>query len=277
MLSYQHVYHAGNFADVHKHALLCLLLEALGQKLTPLCYYETHAGRGLYDLTAPEALKTGEFQQGIVRFLEHPTPQPLDAYRRTVLAHNPHALRCYPGSPALALALTREHDQLVLMELHPTEYTALKTTCKSSRIHLHRRDGFEGLKALTPPRERRGLVLIDPSYEVKDDYRKVVRLLREVHARWRNGVYALWYPLLSAGLHRDLLASLKASGIRKILHSELTVRARGEGVGLYGSGMVIVNPPWPLAETCATLLPWLADVLTDDGAGTARLDWLVPE
>lgn len=277
MLSYQHTYHAGNFADVHKHALLCLLLDTLGQKSAPLRYFETHAGRGLYDLSAAEAVRTGEFHSGISRFLEHPTPQPLASYRQAVLAHNPHELRYYPGSPALAQALTREHDPLVLMELHPSEYAALKATLRGARVHLHKRDGYEGLKALTPPREGRGLALIDPSYEVKDEYRKAVRLLREVHARWRSGVYALWYPLLPANLHRDLLAGLKASGIRKILYSELIVRPRGEGVGLYGSGMVIINPPWPLAETCATLLPWLADVLADAGTGEARLDWLVPE
>lgn len=256
MLSYQHGYHAGNLPDVHKHAALAVLLAALTAKDRPVSYLESHAGRGLYDLAAPEALKTGEAREGVEAALargalpeDHPWPA---AVRRVRAAHGATA---YPGSPALARALLRPTDRLHLLELHPQEHAALRRSLGGPGVHVHRRDGHEGLPALLPPAPRRGVALIDPSYEVKSEYAAAARLFVAAHRKWPEGVILLWYPLLEAGLQAELLAALAAAGLPGLWRQE--VRFTGSTLRLRGSGLVAVNLPYgaeaALAATSAAL------------------------
>lgn len=279
MLSYLHGFHAGNFADVHKHTALVLVVQALQRKPGPLAVLDTHAGRGLYDLQAAEALKTGEFSNGIARLWHTDTPPELSRpYLELIQAANPGGeLRHYPGSPRLTRQLLRPQDRLMLCELHPEEYHRLRHTLgRDARTAIHRRDGFEALNALLPPAERRGLVLIDPSYEVKTDYLRVVDAVAKACQRWPQGCYLLWYPLLGAGRHENLVAALQHSGLRKILQCELQVSTADRTPGLYGSGLLLINPPWLLDEMLAALSRSLAELLVQDAA-LARTRWLVPE
>jgi len=202
MLSYRHGFHAGNWADVQKHTALALLLGHLRRKDKPFCILDAFAGDGIYDLAAPEAVKTGEFHEGIERLWQRrDAPAGADWYLEQVRAVNPgEVLERYPGSPALARAALRQADRLILGELHPASYRALKRWAAGDRrIALHRRDGIEFLDALVPPPVRRGLVLVDPAYEVKDEYEKLPVALARAMGKWREGIYALWYPVLPAG------------------------------------------------------------------------------
>ena len=197
MLSYQHGYHAGGFADVHKHAALCLLVAHLRQKPAPFCVIDSHAGRGLYDLTGEQAIRTGEWRAGIARLVEAaPANEALQPYLDVVAGFNAGGdLTTYPGSPAIAARLMGDTDRLVLIEAHPAEHDALRGVFRRDRrVHLHKRDSFEALPGLVPPAERRGLVLIDPSYEVKTEYRSVPELVRTALRRWSAGIFAIWYP-----------------------------------------------------------------------------------
>lgn len=279
MLSYQHSYHAGNFADVHKHLILSRLLEALQRKDKPFCYFETHAGRGRYNLTEAEAQKTAEYRQGIGRLWEQAQiPDLARPYLAAIQELNPHApLRYYPGSPAVAHRWLRDQDRMQLMELHPQEVQPLRELFRGDRrVGVHQRDGFEGVLALTPPPEKRGLVLIDPSYELKEDYRQLPQWVDKLFQRWSSAVCAIWYPLLPQGRHQLLLRGLEQSGLRKILVAELEVSAPGE-TGMYGSGMAVVNAPWQLDQELEQLMPWLAAELGQDAKARQRVTWLVPE
>lgn len=270
MLSYQHTYHAGNLADVHKHWLLCLLLQRLQRKETPLCCIDTHAGHGRYRLDAEHAQRTGEYREGIARLWDaDPAPGTgLAAYLSLVRSHNPDGrLRHYPGSPSIMADLLREQDRLVLLEMHPQAFQDVQHLAERGRIAVHCRDAFEGLPALVPPPERRGLVLIDPSYERKDEFATIPALLETAWKKWPQGVYALWYPVLQEGRHRrlrNLLARLPASAV---LVSECR---RPAETGLQGSGMVIINPPWQLDQDMKTESSALAEKLD----ATQQLDWL---
>lgn len=242
MLSYQHAYHAGNPADLHKHGILAGLLAALTVKPRGLTYMETHAGRGLYDLTGPEALKTGEAAFGVQRAAPGPGPlrQVLDKVRA---AHGPSA---YPGSPLIARTLLRPQDRLHLMELHPAEHAALKAALAAPNVAVHRRDGFEGVLALSPPDPRRGLVLVDPSYEVKTEYAAVADFVKKLLRRWPQAVVMIWYPLLPAGREADLIGGL--GPLAKLRHE---VRfAMREGHRMTGSGVVLVNAPHDAPALC---------------------------
>jgi 23S rRNA (adenine2030-N6)-methyltransferase len=279
MLSYRHGFHAGNAGDVLKHAALAAALALLARKDRPLCYLESHAGAGRYDLAAARAAKTGEHRAGIGRLWDRTdAPAALEPYLRVVRAENPDgALRRYPGSPAIAAALLRPGDRLVLMELNAADGEALRATFRGDRrVAVHRRDGYEGLVALVPPRERRGLALLDPSYEVESDYAVVVATVAAAHARWPGGCYAIWYPLLDRPLSRRLARALVATGLRRILCAELRVDAR-DGPGMKGAGLLWVNPPFTLDAALAGALPWLASILGLGGAGAHRLEWLVGE
>ncbi len=279
MLSYQHTYHAGNFADVHKHIMLHQALTALLRKPGPVLLLDTHAGRGHYYLAPSSATQTSEFRAGIGRLWTAAALTPaLADYLSVVQQFNPTGeLRYYPGSPLLARALLRPQDRLALCERHPQEIAALREAMGSHRqIGIHDRDGWEALGALLPPREKRGLVLIDPSYEVKTDYRRAADALITSWQRWRQGRFLLWYPLLPAGRHHPLLRRLRQSGLRGVLRSELQVRPAEREPGLYGSGMLLINPPWPLAEQLPALTMELARLL-DQGAVRVTTDWLIPE
>lgn len=246
MLSYQHGYHAGNFADVHKHTALCLLLRALAREARPFFFIDTHAGRGRYDLLGPQARKTGEWQEGIGRLWgARPESEGLSLYLATVRAVNGGgALRTYPGSPLIAARLSRPIDEIVVAELHPAELTALKRAlAATAHVRIERRDGFEALLALTPPAAGRGLALLDPSYELKTDYLRVPDVVSRALARWREGIFMAWYPILPEGRHAELLAGFGriAAGGAPVLVAELHAPAPGQGLG--GTGLAVVNPP----------------------------------
>ena len=230
MLSYQHGYHAGGPADVHKHRALAGVLSLLTQKERPITYMETHAGRGLYDLTGDQATKTGEWRAGIGQAErdDHPYWTALDRVR----AHfGPDS---YPGSPLVAQALLREQDRRVLMELHPAEHAAL---AEAIDAEVHRRDGYEGVLALSPPKPRRGLVLVDPSCEVKSEYRTVVDFAKALIAKWPEAALLVWYPILPDTRHRPMVDALggRISEVRFPQH---------KGRGMEGSGLVLINAPY---------------------------------
>jgi 23S rRNA (adenine2030-N6)-methyltransferase len=251
MLSYQHAYHAGNLADVHKHALLCAMLDYLTRKDKPLSYIETHAGRGLYRLDGAEAVKTGEATQGILRLhsrlpRDHPYSRALEQVRARF------GDMAYPGSPLLAALSLREGDVLHLAELHPQEVAALRGVMLPWGAHVQQADGLSMALALTPPLPRRGLMLVDPSWEVKDDYLAVPKMLQAVHRKWNVGILALWYPLLVSGPHERMLQGLQASFPEALRHEVLFPPAR-DGHRMIGSGMLVVNPPFGLAALADNL------------------------
>ena len=249
MLSYQHSYHAGNRADVHKHIALLLLLQQLQYKDAPLCYVDTHAGRGLYDLSGTEASKTGEADTGIRCLLgSDATPAAVTDYlQRISECNNGGALRFYPGSALLAQSVLRPQDRAILLELHPQEYSTLKRAIgKDRRIAMHLRDCYEGLPALLPPPIKRGIVLIDPSYELKTEYRTIVDLINKAVARWSNAVFLLWYPLLPEQRHNAMLQRLSSLRLNNCLRNEHQWRQPDKG--MHGSGLFIVNTPWQFAE-----------------------------
>lgn len=275
MLSYQHAFHAGNAADVHKHLALVMLLRRLGRKDTPLCYVDSHAGRGVYDLEGGQAQKTGEAGTGILRLAgarSEPEPEPVRDYLDLVAGFNePSHLRYYPGSASLAQALLRAGDRAILLERHPQELAALKRSIgRDGRVGMHARDCHEGLPALLPPPIRRGLVLIDPSYELEGEYEGIVSLLGKALARWANGVYLLWYPLLAEARHRGLLRKLQARCPPRTLISEYRFGARG--LGLEGSGLAVVNAPWRFDAELADAMRHVVAAL--DGSGAYEQRWL---
>jgi 23S rRNA (adenine2030-N6)-methyltransferase len=238
MLSYQHLYHAGNAADVHKHAALAVALEYLTRKDKPLSYIETHAGRGLYDLNAPEAVKTGEAAQGIAR-LQDQFPKG-HAYLKALSAHSDGL---YPGSPAIARAMLRPQDSLHLAELHPQEYAALRENLRGPNVHIYQQDGLALAQSLCPPTPRRGLMLVDPSYEIKADYAQIPKWLTALTKKWNVGVVMIWYPILTSGAHRPMLRALQADHPDALTHEVHFPPAR-DGHRMVGSGLFIVNPPY---------------------------------
>jgi 23S rRNA (adenine2030-N6)-methyltransferase len=245
MLSYQHIYHAGNPADVHKHALLCWMLHYMTAKPKPMSYIESHAGRGLYDLGAAEAVKTGEAAAGIGRVEaafapDHPYIRALKAVRAQ------HGAAAYGGSPLLAAALLRPGDAMHLAELHPQEYAALAAVM-GRRATLSRQDGIEMALSVCPPVPRRGLMMIDPSWEVKSEYQTIPAAMVQLHRKWNVGVIALWYPMLKDARHGAMLKALEAA-FPQGLRAEVAFAPVREGHGMVGSGMFVVNPPWGLAD-----------------------------
>lgn len=258
MLSYQHLYHAGNMADVHKHAALAWALEYLTRKDKPLSYVETHAGRGLYQLDAPEARRTGEAAAGIALVeargwfdQAHPLARVLAALRAR------EGAAAYPGSPLIAAALLRPGDRMHLAELHPGERAALQGALGAlprphPRWRVATEDGLAMARALLPPEPRRGLMLVDPSYEVKADYARLPRALAEAHRRWGVGVLMLWYPLLEGAPHAPMLAALERALPEGLRHEVAFPPAR-PGHRMRGSGLFVVNPPWGLADALAGL------------------------
>ncbi len=251
MLSYQHGYHAGNLADVQKHAMLAWVLAELARKDKPLSYMETHAGRGLYDLGSSEAQKTGEAAAGIERV--GPWFAQDDPYARVLAeTRRMHGPRAYPGSPLVAALTLRPQDRITLAELHPREGEALERNLGPHGATIERRDGAELALGLTPPTPRRGFLLIDPSWEVKDEYAAIPDLMEKVHRRWNVGVLMLWYPLLPDARHAPMLRRLERAFPGALRHEVRFPPAR-PGHGMEGSGLFTVNPPWKLGERAAWL------------------------
>lgn len=276
-MNYRHLFHAGNFADVFKHALLTLLIVKLKAKDTPFVVIDTHAGAGVYDVTSAEAQRTGEFARGYGQIARQPWPAALQPYRDAVAALNPGgALRFYPGSPCLALALMRPQDRLVACELHPEDARHLKLALRDDkRAELHHRDGYQALKAFLPPSERRGLALIDPPFETPDERRALVQALVVAHERWPTGIYALWYPIKADSEARLLHAELANTGIRRQVALELRLHDGDDPARLNGCGLAIVNSPFRFGDLSLPILEALHRGLAAEG-GT-RLVEIAPE
>lgn len=280
MLSYRHSYHAGNHADVLKHTVQSLIISALKEKDKPFLYLDTHAGAGRYLLNSEQAERTGEYHEGIARIWQQPdTPAELAPYLQAVRALNPSGqLKYYPGSPLIARHLLRQQDQLQLTELHPSDFPLLRSEFqKDVRALLTRADGYQQLKAKLPPTSRRGFILIDPPYELKSDYQAVVQGIDQGYKRFATGTYALWYPVVLRQQIKRMISDLQNTGIRRILQIELAVRPDSDQRGMTASGMIVVNPPWKLAEQMTTVLPWLHKKLVLPGTGHTLVDWVVPE
>ncbi|WP_291995588.1 23S rRNA (adenine(2030)-N(6))-methyltransferase RlmJ [Candidatus Accumulibacter sp. ACC003] len=273
MLSYRHAFHAGNHADVLKHLVLVQLTRYLGRKDKAFWYVDTHAGAGSYALDSVQATKLAEHRQGIGRLWGRKDLPPAVAdYFELVRAINPRGgLEAYPGSPDFALATMREQDRLRLFELHSRDVLRLREHFErfGTRVLVDHSDGFAGLKALLPPPTRRALVLIDPAYEEKQDYERVVHALKDCLQRFPGGSYLLWYPQLTRLEAHDLPQRLKRLPARDWLHVTLRVRTpAADGFGMHGSGLFVINPPWTLQATLREVMPWLVEVLAiDSGAG----------
>ena len=272
MLSYRHAFHAGNHADVLKHLVLIELTRYLGQKDKPFWVVDTHAGAGAYALDSAHASKLAEYREGVGRLWERKDHPPAVAdYMALVRRLNPSGgLKVYPGSPFFALWTLREQDRLRLFELHSKDARLLAENFANAgkQVVVSPTDGFAGLKALLPPPPRRGLVLIDPSYEEKQDYERVMKALKEGLSRFSGGTYALWYPQLTRLEAHELPQRLKRLPA-KWLHVALRVREPAkDGFGMHGSGMFVINPPWTLHDTLTAVMPYLVSTIgSDSGAG----------
>jgi 23S rRNA (adenine2030-N6)-methyltransferase len=267
-MNYRHAFHAGNFADVFKHALLLELLAALARKPAPFAVLDTHAGIGGYDLSGEEASRTGEWRGGVARVAD---------LRAGPLARYAEAMReagfppRYPGSPLLAAAALREADRLILCELHEADHATLAARLRGdARIAVHRRDGYEALRALTPFAERRGLVLIDPPFEQEGEFARITEAIALLHHRFRAGIVASWYPIKHRAPVRDFHDALRASGVRDILDCALWLREPTDPARLNGCGLVVVNGPWGFAESAGAIGAALVQALASEpGAGAA--------
>ncbi len=273
MLSYRHGYHAGNHADVLKHVVLVSILDYLTAKPKPLWVIDTHAGAGAYELKRGFATQLAEYKGGIGRLWnESGLPAALARYVALVRALNPDGrLTRYPGSPWFAHHLTRADDRLWLHELHPADFAAIGRHLRGRRVKVKQADGLQALRALLPPEPKRALVLIDPSYEVKADYRGVVTALREALQRFAIGTYVLWYPLLDQGAARELPEVVGRLGVRDWLHARLQVRSPGPG--MYGCGLFVINPPYTLPEALTPALDSLVSLLGQDAGAARHLAW----
>lgn len=277
-MNYRHAFHAGNFADVHKHAVLLALIERLKHKPKPLFYLDTHAGRGWYDLRGEDAMRSGEWREGIARLARtQPRAADFSRYLQAVKSPGVEPTR-YPGSPIVAIEALREVDRVVLIERQPVEAQALQQTMRANRgVSVVCGDGYAALKTYLPPRENRGLVLIDPPYESDSELADAEQALRLGLSRWSNGVFVLWYPIKAGAQSQRLHATLKTSGLRKLLLLELTVRPPDSPVALNGSGLVVANPPWRFGSEIKDALTQLHAALAPEGLGASRVEWLVPE
>ena len=276
MLSYRHAFHAGNHADVLKHLILTLLLDYLTRKDKPLWYVDTHAGAGIYQLDDALTANHSEAATGILR-LWHASdlPPALTRYLELVKAINPQDdLIRYPGSSWFASRLLRHIDQSWLYELHPADHATLSLAVGGGSTHIERGDGFQALRALLPPKPRRALVLIDPSYEVKTDYVQVLEALQDSLRRFPSGVYALWLPHLGSAPAQQLADRLQQLGLQRWLHASLDVRA--QGMGMHGSSMFVVNPPHTLPAILEENLPTLVELLGQDASACYELEWRIP-
>ena len=278
-MNYRHAFHAGNFADVFKHVLLIAMLDALKAKPAPFCYFDTHAGAGSYDLRGVAAKKTGEHIEGVQRLLGARDEQPaLRKYMELLRDTNDASkeIKRYPGSPLIASRMLRENDRAVLCELQAEEVGELKSLfAHDSRISVHQRDGYAALGALLPPKERRGLVLIDPAFETQDDeFRAIERALKTAYARWPTGVYAIWYPIKLRQPISRFHRWFGNNGFEKVLAAELLLQPDNSPLRLNGCGMAIVNAPWKLDEQLADLMPALMRRLASSPASSQSVEWL---
>lgn len=291
MLSYRHSFHAGNHGDVLKHICQMLIIDKLKSKDKGFCYFDTHSGGGVYQLDSQESLKTNEFEQGIERLTGHSFQNAaINDYLSLVNAYK--VFNQYPGSPEIAKSMLRPQDKLILMEWHNQEIQNLKSNIGGKNIAIHHRDGYEGLLALTPPDMQRGMVLIDPSYEVAGEYQQVVDTVIAAHKKWSSAIYVIWYPLLSdrkvanttfdsshskKGKSEVMLASLTEQAFKNMLKIELCVTNASDAGGMYGSGMLIINAPWKLDEKIKQCLQELSPLMAQSENASYSVDWLINE
>jgi 23S rRNA (adenine2030-N6)-methyltransferase len=285
-MNYQHAFHAGNFADVHKHVVLTRILDYLREKPAAFRVIDTHAGAGRYDLFGPQATRSGEWREGIGRLFARPqtgggkadpAPALLAPYLDVVAALNPAGtLRVYPGSPLIVKTLLRRQDRLIACESEPKAAAALKAALRGdARAKALAIDGWIALSANIPPKERRGLIVIDPPYEDAGDFVRLSDALAQAHRKWPSGLYLLWYPIKAREAPDALARRLRRLNVAKILRCELSVAPPQAEAALTGSGLIVVNPPFPLERELRVLLPALARSLA--ARGSYRLDWLAAE
>lgn len=282
-MNYRHAFHAGNFGDVLKHAVLARIVEYLEAKPGSFRYLDTHSGAGIYHLSSDAAQRTGEWRNGIGLVVGHDFGPAVEAalmpYRRALASVDPDgAFQRYPGSPEIVRSLARENDRLLLVEKHPEDAAALRYRFgRDDRVRVVEGDGWTALGAFVPPRERRGLVLVDPPFEEAGEFSRLRDGLARAHRKWATGIYLLWYPI------KDVLATeafgkdLRGLGIPRILRAELYLRRPRDRDRLNGAGLVIVNPPWTLEPDLALLLPALAVRLGEGDGARGRLDWIARE
>tara|TARA_R110002124_G_scaffold8880_3_gene46367 strand:+ start:3930 stop:4769 length:840 start_codon:yes stop_codon:yes gene_type:complete len=277
-MNYRHAYHAGNFADVMKHASLALVIDHLKQKDKPFFVLDTHAGTGRTDLSGIEAQKTGEYRDGIARLLTHQAPHgALKPYLNALAAlgcagENPAT---YPGSPLIATHMARADDRLSFCELHPEDAATLAQEFRHDRqVKVHAIDGYGALKSMLPPKERRGVTLIDPPFEARDEFDRIARELPHALKRFAGGTYMIWYPVKDPSISGAFLDHLEQNGPPKTLRAELFIRGSEDPTTMSGCGLVIVNPPWQLDRTLFDLFNWLAGTLAQGKGARARVDWL---
>jgi 23S rRNA (adenine2030-N6)-methyltransferase len=285
-MNYRHAYHAGNFADVVKHAVLCRIVTHLRQKPAAFRVIDTHAGAGVYDLAGAEAGKTGEWRHGIGRLFGDDarslTPDAralLAPYLKAVTAFNPSSrLLAYPGSPALLQTMLRRQDRLIACELEPQAAAALARQLRGdSRAKAVAMDGWTALAAYVPPKERRGLALIDPPFEQTEELSRLARGLETAHRKWATGIYLAWYPVKDTAAVASFIRKLSRRRFAKMLRVELVLATASEDLGLRGTGLIAVNPPWTLHGELQLLLPALAGVLRRDDKPLLTLEWLADE
>lgn len=282
-MNYRHAYHAGNFADVVKHSVLARIIEYLKLKEKAFRVIDTHAGIGLYDLSSEEAQKTGEWRDGIGKLLDADldpaTANLLKPLLDVVRAMNPHGgLRLYPGSPMIARRLLRKQDRLSAIELHADDAARLKRRFEGDfQTRVIELDGWLALGAHLPPKERRGLVFIDPPFEKEGEFRRLVDGLVKAHRRWPGGIYALWYPVKDRAAVNSFRADLAAAGIGKILDIRFAIRQPSPEPRLDGTGMIVVNPPYPLQRELQTLLPALKSALAETPQARWAVEWIAGE
>jgi 23S rRNA (adenine2030-N6)-methyltransferase len=283
-MNYRHAFHAGNFADVLKHVVLMMLVGHLKKKPAPFFFLDTHAGRGTYDLSEAEAQRSGEYRNGIGRLLElreSLLPPEVAEYVRLVresAGKGNSAITAYPGSPIIVSRLARDTDRMVLVESLSSEADALRAALGRRRlVSVVEGDGYAAFKAHLPPRENRGLVLIDPPYESDLEFDHVLAGLELAHERWPTGTFCVWYPLTDRAGPTRFHVGLERSGIRKVLDMSLRILPPDAQVGMSGAGLTIVNPPWMLEERLQELMPQLHRLLSPEELGGTGVEWLVPE
>mgnify|MGYP003633768175 CR=1 FL=1 len=279
MLSYRHSYHAGNHADVLKHLVQVTILDYLLQKDKPFCYHDSHAGAGLYSLGSEQAQKTVEYQQGIGRLWQHqPTSAPLSRYLKLINSLNPDGeLAFYPGSPKIAALMLRQQDSIQATELHPSDFPILQSQFARRRYsRIENIDAWAGFKAMLPPLVKRGLVLIDPPYELKTEYHDVVAGLTEAYRRFPQATYAIWYPVIERPAVEAFIRAIVGTGIKNQLRIEFCPQADKAGFGMSGSGMLVINPPYTLAENMRQALAEMAPIVAADELNASDL-WQVSQ
>jgi len=278
-MNYRHIYHAGNFADVAKHVGLLYCLDALKRKDAGFFVLDSHSGRGFYDLQAVEATKSGEAERGIQRLIQTCIgEQALAPYFAAIHAHRGKRLAQYPGSPALIAGSLRSQDRAIFVELMPAEARAGAREIESAgRIRMEIKDGYAALKALLPPPERRGLVLIDPPYESIDELKIMLQAFGEAYRRWPSGIFLMWYPIRSASQRSKVHARFEALRIPKMLFADLAIHPDDAGVGLAGSGLMIVNPPHGADEYLRGAYAVIHDGIAAPGSGYVEVARLTPE